>query len=240
MGRSVITGWFKIGIEVEINSIREYLESAERFLESEIKKIEEEFLKEKKIAPKEKHWEINEYYSDVYYELTEVFPRILRNSLFVLSYSMIENFLNNFCDSAKRHYGLKLTLSDLKGRGVERARAYLKKVAEIDFSDGKEWVEIKHYNQVRNFIVHNNGELDDSGDAKEVEKYIKAKSDLLDLKKDIIGKKVVKKTIVIKRDFCKEVLKTARDFLFQFDDAISAWAKRKKNAGEHAKETTGG
>ncbi len=226
-GSPIVFGVYKGMIMVETNNISSYLRSAEKFLEDEVKKLEKKFGDEKSKLTEEEQSEFAEYYAEIYRELTEEFPRLLRNSLFVLSYSVTENYLNYYCNRSEKHFGLKLTLSDLKGRGVERAKNYLKKVAEIDFPENDEWAEIKHYNRIRNFIVHNNGKLDDSSNAGKVEKYIKAKPDLLELKEFSINKKIVSKSIVIKQGFCEEVLKTAKDFLFRLDGAYQARAGKK-------------
>ncbi|MDO8886079.1 hypothetical protein [Candidatus Oleimmundimicrobium sp.] len=223
----IIYGIYKGMIAEETRKIQECLKSSERFLKNEIEEIEKKSLeKTGREFTREEKQDLGEHYAEIYRELTEELPLIFRNSLFVLSYSTIENFLNRYCKRAKEACGLKLTLNDLKDGGIERAKNYLKKVAEIDFPENGEWAEIKHYNRIRNFIVHNDGKLDDSKKAEKVEKYIE-KSDLLDLEKSKINGKVVKKTIVLKRGFCEEVLKTIKEFLFQLDDAYLSWTRKK-------------
>jgi hypothetical protein len=57
---------------------------------------------------------------------------------------------------------LSVELTDLKGDGIERARLYLTKVCEIQFPDGShEWAEIQKLNNIRNCIVHAEGNVDD-------------------------------------------------------------------------------
>lgn len=56
----------------------------------------------------------------------------------------------------------KLSLSDLRGKGVDRATRYLEKVAGINTSKtSKEWNHIKKIQTIRNVIVHQDGRLND-------------------------------------------------------------------------------
>ena len=57
---------------------------------------------------------------------------------------------------------------------------YLKKVQGIDFPDqSKEWNQISTYRKVRNFLVHNDGYLDNSKNAKTVKQFASKKPEFL-------------------------------------------------------------
>ena len=56
---------------------------------------------------------------------------------------------------------LSLELSDLKNDGIERAKEYLVKVCHINFPEkSHEWSEIQKLKQIRNCIVHAEGNIE--------------------------------------------------------------------------------
>jgi|MDSW01.2.fsa_nt_gb hypothetical protein len=104
--------------------------------------------------------EIIEHFSLDLHEKQEKFPSIHRRSLVITIYSFLENTLNELCNTLSESVDSNVVLTDLKGRGMERALSYLSKVAEFDLSKmGGTLSYIKNINRVRNFIVHNGGVL---------------------------------------------------------------------------------
>jgi len=57
---------------------------------------------------------------------------------------------------------LSVELKDLRGDGIERARLYLTKVCGVQLPcEGHAWAEIQKLNNIRNCIVHAEGNVDD-------------------------------------------------------------------------------
>lgn len=101
------------------------------------------------------------------------FPSILRTSLFLSIYSFLETQLILLCKQLQAKKRIDISVTDLKGNGIEMASKYLKKVIGISFPDtSKEWVNVKHYNHLRNCIAHNGGIV--NRDKKELIKAIDA------------------------------------------------------------------
>lgn len=101
-------------------------------------------------------WDIRDIYQNF-------FPNLHRCSVFMTLYSVFENDLNRLCQHLEHKLNLKLKVSDLSGKGIDRAKLYLTKVANLDLSalsSHQFWNEIKHIQQVRNAIVHRNAQLD--------------------------------------------------------------------------------
>ena len=58
----------------------------------------------------------------------------------------------------------KVSVVDMSGSGVERACAYIEKVAAVDtHKQSREWGEIQGIRLVRNLVVHSDGQLVDAG-----------------------------------------------------------------------------
>lgn len=94
----------------------------------------------------------------------------------------------------------------MKGKGIERAKLYLRKVCHVPaepFSTN-EWKRIIDYNTLRNAFVHNNGVVDKS--------KLKAESQGLILTKSSRKKDSTLCSIELQKDFIDEVFKTMRVF----------------------------
>ncbi|MEC0534306.1 hypothetical protein P8863_17640 [Bacillus spizizenii] len=79
------------------------------------------------------------------------------SALFTGIYGDFEYFLNLICNAYKTKHGYKIDLKDISGNGIERAVLYLTKVVQVrDLKKTPEWNKLKHWNRIRNIIVHNN------------------------------------------------------------------------------------
>lgn len=69
-----------------------------------------------------------------------------------------EHELDELCSLYKEEKRYRISLSDLKGKGIDRSTAYLGKVAGVNtYKDSMEWHEIKNIKKIRNIIVRQNG-----------------------------------------------------------------------------------
>lgn len=95
-------------------------------------------------------------------DLANEFPQYQRKACFLIIFSMLEDDLNQFCEATRVELDLKINLSDIAGRGIERAKTYLSKVAEIEFpKHSAEWERIQRFRDLRNVLVHEAGHLDE-------------------------------------------------------------------------------
>lgn len=79
------------------------------------------------------------------------------SALFTGMYGDFEYFLNLICNAHKTKHDYKIDLKDIAGNGIERAVLYLTKIAQVrDLKNTLEWNKLRHWNKVRNIIVHNN------------------------------------------------------------------------------------
>lgn len=108
------------------------------------------------------------------------------------------------CRGAK--YETKLSLSDLRGTGIDKAKIYLTKVIGIPFDFGHDWEEIQNLKILRHCVAHNEGKIDDgfSDGNKNLRVYIRSKT-TLSLNSD--------GTITFEKEFCGEALDIIERFL---------------------------
>ena len=66
--------------------------------------------------------------------------------------------------------------TDLKGKGIDRARLYLQKVMGLPLNTSVVWQEIKRIQKVRNVVVHNDAKLADAD--KDLIEYVERTSGL--------------------------------------------------------------
>ncbi|MDP1383372.1 hypothetical protein Q8G31_27025 [Priestia megaterium] len=185
-------------ISIEIDSFRDYA----KYIESSFRKELDFFEDEAKRVPEGLEDEFWDSYMDEARQYSKEFPRIMRNSLFVSIYTFLESKIADLCVSDEKTL---LTLSDIRGQGIEQASTYLKKVLFIDFPyDTEEWKYIKKAQLLRNCIVHTNGQLSKVRKPESVEKAIE---ELDFVNKDDNG------YISLESEFCLDFIETVYLFL---------------------------
>ena len=157
------SGFFVLGgtcelFRIRLRSLRRFAEETEAFIKREIRRLERQFRREAKSIPKEQSQDLGEWYGEQINELVDEFPSILRTSIFVMQYALLETFLSDLCQHLQRAGDLSLSLGDLRDRGVQRASTYLTKVVHVSFpNQSPEWRCILHLNRIRNLVVHSGG-----------------------------------------------------------------------------------
>jgi len=165
----------------------------------------EGFLKNESLSIRERYRDIADPYNELE-ALEDFFPTILRQSFFVATYSLAEGKLDEMCRSVQKSKSLQRSLSDMSGKGIQRARKYLKKEAGITFPDSLKpiWEELNNYRKLRNCFVHNQGYLTSNDDGKYLrEHYLPSHQQFLRLEDDEIS---------LREGLCEEVIKTIRTF----------------------------
>jgi len=182
------------------NILEEYLqEYSDKFLKEELKKYPDN------LDP----YVENMIYSQYFY-LAESLPNILRTSFIVTCYSYLEHELIQKCKIEKNAKPLQLSINDLNGKGIEQAKNYLIKVVGIDFPIGEPWNEIMNIKDIRNFIVHKRGILDNSKKAEKIRTYIDKRQDIsLELDE-----------IILSADYCRYVINIFDKFLSNLSNAL--------------------
>lgn len=136
-------------------------------IQHEKKKIQERF-KDTHEKSREEIERYMDWYGEEYYMVEDIFSKISLNSFIIILYSYIESGLNSFSDALyydESNKGnvqgggpIQIRYTDIKGKGIDRAKVYLEKVFRVDLQAGKQpWQEIKALQKIRNVIVHEEG-----------------------------------------------------------------------------------
>jgi hypothetical protein len=112
---------------------------------------------------------------------------IIWSSLFLSIYGNFESKINQICLFIKDKDKIELSLEDLRGSGLIRAKKYLYQVAKYNFPITEDnWQCSEKYNKIRNILAHNEGRFDKNKD-KELCDFIKSKK-IFDKDKIVITK----------------------------------------------------
>lgn len=98
---------------------------------------------------------------DHWADLADEFPEYHRKASFLMVFAMLEDDLSQFCKAIATEQKLTTPLTDASGKGIERAKFYLTKVARFAFPARTiEWQTIKSFGDVRNVLIHASGYLE--------------------------------------------------------------------------------
>jgi hypothetical protein len=203
----------------KLGDFSEYLEDVEELIDSKAKELDKVFAK--RVQEVEQGSELDhgfpfgtEHY--VRFSLEEdlekienVFPNLLRRSLFVYVFSVLEDALVNCC-KLLNYQGRPFIRPEGKGGNIFKARKYLVK-AGVTFP---EWGEIEKYARLRNCIVHSGGRLETKRkDERDLRAFVKRKKmkSLL----DSIPCSEEANEVIFHQGFCEEVIRTISSFLEQ-------------------------
>ncbi len=99
---------------------------------------------------------------DSLWRLTEVLPWLYRGAALLTILGFLEHNLNAVCETLRREHGCETAITDLPGKGLRRARHYLRKHIGIDFpSQSRAWKQLLKYADIRNLIAHRDGLIKD-------------------------------------------------------------------------------
>jgi hypothetical protein len=153
-----LLGMHQYVMKIRFREIQDYAEALETMLGEESQRLKAHFEKRAALMGEEARQEYLEVCSEDVAVYEDAFPRILRYSLFVHAYSVLEHELAVLARYYKKALALRLSPADLKHSGITQSRIYLKKVAGKPFPDRTaNWQDISALGEVRNLIVHRAG-----------------------------------------------------------------------------------
>ncbi|MCV2885578.1 hypothetical protein OE749_12835 [Aestuariibacter sp. AA17] len=114
-------------------------------------------------------WDRYEYRTDLSTHFNEIFPQYQKQSYLLMLVSLFEDYLNQLCNSLHFENEFCCSLKEYSGSGIERAKKYLVKIANITVPTGtKDWSQIIDARDIRNIIAHNAGHLDQESHKKQM------------------------------------------------------------------------
>lgn len=154
-----------IGVFLDLENLRLHCGFTKDILEKEQSEFKKQFDKKLEDLTGDARENYLEWQADNHFYLFDVFPSLQWLSLFNTAYSVFEKNMNYICRLAEWKTESNFKLNDLNGQGIERAKLYLRKVANVcDPFNSQPWQKIKKYGELRNVMAHATGELDLSND----------------------------------------------------------------------------
>ena len=158
-------------ISDKLDELEQYHTRIEEFIARQIADLRACFEKELSERTDEERYEHEEFYFDEHALLSEVFTRTLRGTVLVVTYTLCEMSLETICSTEQKHHGYALTLRDLAGQGVERAKLYMSKVCGVTFPDeSREWNRLMDLSMIRNALAHADGNVKRMRDPERIRK----------------------------------------------------------------------
>jgi hypothetical protein len=105
-------------------------------------------------------------------EVDVTFPQIARRSFIVTIASEVEDQTKAVCEALHAFKSLPLRWNDLKGNTLDRLHAYAFKLAGLAAPPADVWQKARWLEQIRDCIVHGNGDVARSRDADALRKLV--------------------------------------------------------------------
>lgn len=171
--------WYRF-VQLQIDILRSHVQGLEKQIDESIKAYERERIATD-VEPYddgppfvilEEHRGIESTPNDLQEIFEYYFPNLQRRSTLLILFSFLEHQLNQLCELFASTRQLNIVHTDLKDKGIDRSRRYLKKVISLPLDNNSAvWQELKRIQKVRNLVVHSDAELDAKLD-RDVIKYV--------------------------------------------------------------------
>ena len=163
--------------------IKELTLLTEHFLKEEYQSIIDRADKEiTEDLPEFEKCFVAECYAEDVDKIQEVFPRVLRYSLFVTSMTKLECAIVSLCKGAKHIFGLSQDFSSKPPNVISRGLEYLKGQLGINTEKFNHYIElIEKCRMIRNCIVHSEGDITERGKDEPLLRQFIAESITLDI-----------------------------------------------------------
>lgn len=158
------------GVDTEhaISALQKYLETMETQM-AEVHRLERVALdaerpRDADEADRQAFWDEQKALESLFGQ--DLIPA-MRYSFVVLSHTVFETRLRAFCSDMQRDPQIRITVTDLGGSPIDRARTYLSKLAALKVADIPEWQQLRSFQRVRDCVVHAYGYVPELSGGKE-------------------------------------------------------------------------
>ena len=166
--KEIVRNWYQYDVVSSIELLESFVEGVEvqaeesisRFKDKKETHVLEEMPEEGYARIVDIHQGLDDESWDLNSIFCEYFPSLQRRSALLTVCGFFEHELDKLCLLYQKEKKFKLSLSDLKDKGIDRSTAYLEKIAGINtHKDSNEWNHIKKIQKIRNLIAHQDGKL---------------------------------------------------------------------------------
>lgn len=159
-------------------------------------------------------WQIEHYEVD---RITDfLLPRFFRSPFLISLYAVYESAITEIAALIQKKKGIEISINDLRGDFLDRAKKYFKDVIDFPFcSDKKAWQRITMFVEIRHAIAHANGRI-------EMLK-LKTRNNLKTWEKQKVGISSMDGFVVIEEGFVRDTLSLVSDSLNDLVERYKEW-----------------
>lgn len=190
-----------LGHAEEIKRFKFYLQTFEVFISRQ--ESQEKASLEAKAAElsEEVRGEFWSWYYPVHWD--EIFRTTLRSSFLISLVSRVELQLTEVCRDVAVVARTPITVNDLKGGLLERARLFLEKFGGFQEPSAEVWARFSQINDIRNVFVHHGGFLPSYNHEKRVRQFVQISGSMTE----------TNGFLTLEQEFCPRAVEVARQVM---------------------------
>jgi hypothetical protein len=213
-GNVTWVGMLSLWWRTDLDQIERCISEVHEAIEERLRDFERYVSDEAERGNTDTRDESYEWNSHRHWEFSELFPQIVRHSMFLTAYALLEHTMLELCEALASERPHAVSRKDLQGKGVEQAVAYLKKVQGIAFPDQiAEWSRLKHYQEIRNALVHRDGRLPSQPKGEAAREFLETGQ---------LGSVDRLRRVSLTLSGCQDMIRTMRRFLTQLFAAVGS------------------
>ena len=205
-----------IKIELELFALEDHLNLIEQQIRNkEFEKIKSrQNIKKLSLTPEDPEWYWEQQELDYIVEF--LIPRFFRSPFLVSLYAVYESAIIEIAKLIQQHKLIAISINDLRGDFLDRAKKYYKDVINFPFcSDKKAWQKINMFVEIRHAIAHANGRIEMLRP--------KTQTKLKIWEKQNIGISSMDGFVVIGEGFLRDSLRLISNFLNDLVERYKQW-----------------
>jgi len=130
-----------------------------------------------------------------------IVPNLLWHSIYAYSYAHFENDIKTICRKLSEIINIDFVL-DNSTRILDQIKMFLSLHLKLDFKNDFLWQNIKQYQNIRNIILHNGGNIDSSRRSIQAQSFVNSCNNIsIENNKIFISKEFVQESIFIESEF---------------------------------------
>ena len=147
--------WYQYDANFSIDLMMSFVDGIEKQAAESVANYRTKRSEDRHQGLDESSWDLKEIFE-------EYFPSLQRRSAFLTVWGFLEHQLDQLCLLYQSERKLRLSFTDLNGKGVDRSTGYLEKVVGLQgLKASAEWGRLKSLQNVRNVVAHNDGKIRD-------------------------------------------------------------------------------
>jgi hypothetical protein len=213
-----------IDIDLALSDLNYHID----FLETHIKNVQayerlklNKLIDKRGLIPDDSDWQ---EVLEIEYFIDFFLPRIFRAPFIVSVYAVYESAVTEIAALIQKQKGIVISINDLRGDFLDRAKKYFKDVIEFQiYSDKSAWQRINMLFGLRHAIAHANGRIE------MLNRSLKQK--VSNLEKQKVGISSERGFIVIEESFLRETYRLVSESLSDLVERYRQWDDHQRAQG---------